>query len=212
MLHCHTHASPQAPAQFLELGLLFHTSDNTFKGSAKYVLDKRQQHAVGVHVSFCVPLKLLMSDHNPHQQLHVLAVATAAAAASGHLYSGIVGNQAAIHKGAHARLRLIWCRVDESSCRAQPCQYTYHNGQTASSTAATFIHQLRNGVHLGRGKQKGGGEGETWCCRGLVNMALLLLCPFQVMLLVYRGLQEGEAGATLLAGRQGWGYTACRLW
>ena len=57
-------------------------------------------------------------------------------------------------------------------------------------------------MHLGQGNQKGGGKGggcEAWCCKELVNVALLLLCPFQVMLLVYRGMQSGNAGAALLA-------------
>ena len=32
------------------------------------MLDEHQQHAVGMHMSFCVPLKLLMSGHNLCQQ------------------------------------------------------------------------------------------------------------------------------------------------
>lgn len=40
------------------------------------MLDEQQQHAVGMHVSFCVPLKLLMSGHNLcQQQQQLIAVA-----------------------------------------------------------------------------------------------------------------------------------------
>jgi len=129
------------------------------------------------------------------------ATVVAAAAASGHLYCWVVGNQAAIHKGAHAGLSLIWCRVDESSCRAQPCQRTHQNGQTASSTAATFIRTLPERIWGGETRRGGGGGRpggcEAWYYRELVKVALLLMPSFQIVLLVYRGL----------AGR----HLACRL-
>ena len=140
--------------------------------------------------------------HNPHQQQHLRAVRRAAAAASSHLYCWIVGNQAAIHKGAHAGLRLIWCRVDESSCRAQPCHYTHPNGQTASSSSVTShlsiscIKGLPGGI-CGKASRKG------WGGRGLRHGACSSVA--------HAFFPDGAVGVQGLAGRQGWGYPPCRL-
>ncbi len=114
--------------------------------------------------------------------------------------SGVVLMKAAAGH-SHVSTPTAMCHVDESSCRAQPCQRTHQNGQTASSTAATFIRTLPERIWGGETRRGGGGGRpggcEAWYYRELVKVALLLMPSFQIVLLVYRGL----------AGR----HLACRL-
>ena len=165
------------------------------------MLDEQQQHAVGMHVSFCVPLKLLMSGHNLCQQQQQLI----AVAQQQQLWwqqqqlqvTCIVGLLAI--KPPSTKVRML------ASASSGVVLMKAAAGHSHVSTlinidrllAPLLLHSFISYVKFGR-KQGDGGRGGGGGESDMVNVALLLMEFSQIELMVYRGLQRGKAGLPCL--------------